>query len=212
MVLPLLMGASAYLSSQNAKKQQRAYNDIYSQQLGSQNQALGYLAPYNTAGQQGLNVLNGLLTGQQMGPNGTMNTLNPEQRNNLFYQSPDYQFALQQGQKAIDRQAAAGGYTYSGRQLQEATNYTSGLASQNYNNYINSLMGYAGMGQNAAMGQANVMSNYSPILSQLALGGSLPGYDWGKGIDNMLNQLATFAGAGAGAGRMGSAGGMGAAI
>jgi hypothetical protein len=200
----LISGSSnllgGYFSNKSAKKQQRAYNDIYSQQLARQNQALSYLDPYTQSGGQALNTLTGLLTGQQRQDNGSFSSLTPEQRNNLFYQSPDYQFALDQGQKAINRQAAQGGYSYSGRALQEAGNYASGLASQNYNNYINSLMGLTGVGQNASMGQANVLSGFAPSLSQLALGGSVPGFDWGQQISNTGSQIGNLFGLAAGMG------------
>lgn len=67
-----------------------------------------------------------------------------------FTQSPDYQFALDQGQGALDRDAAARGSLYSGGHSTDVMKFAQGLASQNYNNYYNRLAGLAGVGQTSA--------------------------------------------------------------
>ena len=67
-----------------------------------------------------------------------------------FYQSPDYQFALDEGFKAMDRSAASRGRLYSGGYGQDLTKYGQGLATQNYGNYYNRLAGTAGVGQTTA--------------------------------------------------------------
>jgi len=63
-----------------------------------------------------------------------------------FYKSPGYQFQLQQGNAAINKQAAAGGGLYSSNTLNAQGNYAQGLASTSYNNYLQSLMQMAGLG------------------------------------------------------------------
>lgn len=67
-----------------------------------------------------------------------------------FTQSPDYQFALEQGMKALDRSAAARGRLYSGGYGEDLTRFGQGLATQNYNNYYNRLAGLSGTGQTSA--------------------------------------------------------------
>ena len=67
-----------------------------------------------------------------------------------FTESPDYQFALTQGLQGLDRSAAARGALYSGGHSADVMNYAGGLASQNYNNYYNRLVGLAGIGQTSA--------------------------------------------------------------
>lgn len=67
-----------------------------------------------------------------------------------FFDSPDYQFALQQGQQGVDRDAAARGALYSGGHTADVLKFGQGLASQQFNNYTNRLASLAGVGQTAA--------------------------------------------------------------
>lgn len=72
-----------------------------------------------------------------------------------FQESPDYQFAFDQGLQALDRSAAARGSLYSGGADADRIAYGQGMASQQYGNYYNRLAGLAGMGQQTSvqMGQ-----------------------------------------------------------
>ncbi len=54
-----------------------------------------------------------------------------------FQQSPGYQFAFDQGQKAIQSSAAAKGTLLTGGTLKALAGYGTGLANQDYNNYFN---------------------------------------------------------------------------
>lgn len=83
-----------------------------------------------------------------------------------FVQSPDYQFALDQGMKTLDRSAAASGRLYSGGYGQDLTKYAQGMASQNYNNYYNRLAGLAGVGQNTATNLGTLGQNFANAYSQ----------------------------------------------
>lgn len=67
-----------------------------------------------------------------------------------FMSSPDYQFAFTQGLQALRRSAAASGTLESGGQVKAATEFGQGLASQQYGNYYNRLLGLANMGSGAA--------------------------------------------------------------
>lgn len=74
-----------------------------------------------------------------------------------FFTSPDYTFNLAQGQKAIDNSLVAQGRGLSGAAVKAGTQYASGLASQQYGDYVNRLMAQAGLGttgvgQSAAAG------------------------------------------------------------
>lgn len=75
-----------------------------------------------------------------------------------FFTSPDYQFALQQGQLGLDRTAAAGGNLFSGGRMKEAAQFNQGLASQQFNNYTNRLASLAGVGQTATQSTNNALS------------------------------------------------------
>ena len=78
-----------------------------------------------------------------------------------FFASPDYQFRLQEGSKAVDRSAAARGGALSGNALRAQTEYAGNLASGEFGNYYNRLLGLAGIGTPQAtqavgnMGAAN---------------------------------------------------------
>lgn len=67
----------------------------------------------------------------------------------VFFESPDYQFNLAEGQKAIDRSLAARGRALSGAGVREGIRYASGLASQEFGNFYNRLASQAGLGQTA---------------------------------------------------------------
>lgn len=73
-----------------------------------------------------------------------------------FYQSPGYQFRLNQGIQALDRSAAARGRLNSGAQSKALMRFGQGLASQEFGNYTNRLAGLAGVGQTATNTLANL--------------------------------------------------------
>lgn len=58
-----------------------------------------------------------------------------------LYDDPSYKFRLEQGQKALDRQGAASGRFLSGSQLQAASNYNQGAASQEFQNAYGRALG-----------------------------------------------------------------------
>lgn len=119
------------------------------------------LMPWMTVGGNALNqlaTLNGIggytNTGQpgQPGYNPAANASTGGAKTpdySAFFNSPDYQFALQQGQKQLDASAAARGRLYSGGYGQDLTNYGQGMATQQLNNYENRLMSISGQGQQA---------------------------------------------------------------
>jgi hypothetical protein len=98
---------------------------------------------------------------------------------NAMTADPGYGFRLSEGQKAIDRQAAARGGLISGSALKAATRYGQDMGSQEYSNafnryqternaQLNPLQSLAGMGQTTAtnlgtMGASNAatMGNYA---------------------------------------------------
>lgn len=108
--------------------------------------------PYNTVGTGAVNTLAGLygINGAGAGSGA------PTQASlDAFTQSPDYAFALQQGNQALQRSAAAGGTLISGGQLKAAQEFGQGLASQQYGNYYNRLLSLSQLGQSAATGVSN---------------------------------------------------------
>lgn len=84
-------------------------------------------------------------------------------RFSTFWQSPDYQFALTQGEKGITAAGAAQNGTDSGATRKAEIGYAGNLASTQYDTYKNGLLSLAGLGQTAsgqasAVGQANANS------------------------------------------------------
>ena len=88
-----------------------------------------------------------------------------------FYQSPGYQFRLDEGTRAVERSAAAKGKLMSGGLARELTSYGQGLASSEFNSYANRLASMAGLGQTATQytGQlgASAAGQYGQTSAQL---------------------------------------------
>jgi hypothetical protein len=89
-------------------------------------------------------------TGALNGPAGTVNP-----NFSSFYNSPGYQFSLQQGENAINRSAAAGGNAYSTSTMAGLDQFAQGQASTQYNSYVNQLLQQAGLGSAATAGTAS---------------------------------------------------------
>ena len=88
-----------------------------------------------------------------------------------FYQSPGYDFRLQEGARAVERSAAAKGKLMSGGLLRELTSFGQGLASSEFNTYADRLASMAGIGQSAtgstgALGSA-AAGQYGETSNQL---------------------------------------------
>jgi hypothetical protein len=118
---------------------------------------------------------------------------------------PSYQFRLQQGQQALDADAAAKGLTGSGQNLKDITNYAQGAASQEYqaaydrfmntqNTQYNRLAGLAGVGQTTASG----LGSQGSSAAQAEAGNTM------SGTASSNNYLTSGAAAGA-AGTVGQA-------
>lgn len=98
-----------------------------------------------------------------------------------YQADPGYAFRLAEGQKALERSAAARGMTNSGASLKAITNYGQNAASQEYQNaynryntnqtnLYNRLAGIAGTGQNAANTTAQVGQNTANQISSNIIG------------------------------------------
>lgn len=115
---------------------------------GAQNTIQSSFAPYIQAGQQALPTLQ-----TQYG-----NLLNPNFINNFgqnFQQSPGYQWNLNQQQGAVNRAAAAGGFAGTPQEQQQMAQTTSGIANQDYYNWMDHAMNAYGMGLQGEQGLYN---------------------------------------------------------
>lgn len=101
------------------------------------------IGPYAAEGQAAAPSINGLLG---IGPNGP----DPNVAQKILAASPDYQFAQQQGQLAVDRKLASTGLLNSGAAIKDSAEFNQGLATQTLGNYFNRLMSVYQSGQGAA--------------------------------------------------------------
>jgi hypothetical protein len=67
-----------------------------------------------------------------------------------FKASPGYEFVRSEGQRGLERSAAARGGAFSGNALRSLDNFNNGLASQEYDKYWNRLAALAGSAQTAS--------------------------------------------------------------
>jgi len=126
--------------------------------------------PYMQAGANGLNQLQA-----------AMPDLTKSFSMSDFQSDPGYQFQMQQGMKALQQSAAASGSLGSGGTMKALTQYSQGLASQDYQNAFNRftqsqqqkygmLSGLAGIGQTAVGQVAGAGQNYANQVSQTQMG------------------------------------------
>lgn len=162
-----------YNQAQNQSARQTAtgtIQDTYNTQFGNltdnANLAISGFAPYAQGGASAQNLLTSFLTGD------------PNTRMSDYLNTPAYQFAMDEGMRALEGSQAARGGLLSGAAVKEAQKYASGLASQNYNNYINQLMSQANMGQSTANSLSGIYNTLGQNLSSIA-------------SDRGINQLAT---------------------
>lgn len=82
-----------------------------------------------------------------------------------FYNSPDYKFALQQGQQATQNLLSAKGGLASGGGLAALNQFGQGLASQQYQNYVGRLQQIAQGGLTAAQSLGQQSTQYAGLMN-----------------------------------------------
>lgn len=98
-----------------------------------------------------------------------------------FQQDPGYDFRMQEGQKALERSAAARGGLLGGATAKALARYGQDYGSQEYDKAYNrfnqdrdqrysKLMDIVGVGQNSAAQQANAGQNYASAYGQNVMG------------------------------------------
>lgn len=127
------------------------------------NQAAGQFIPTGSTASAPAPVTNALLSPEQRQQNAFAS----------FRTDPGYQFALDEGQKAIERSAAARGNLLSGSTLKELERFSQGVADQRYGDYWNRLANMAGVGQTATNTTAQLGTGLSGNMASLyAQGGT----------------------------------------
>ena len=136
-----------------------------------------YLSPYVGSGQNALSTLQGQYGGLINNPSSMLAGFGKN-----FQEDPGYQWNLKQGENAITNAAAAGGMAGSPMHQQQAGQLASNLANQQYQNYLQNVMGLYGQGMAGEQG-----------LNQLGFQGS---EDMAQGLAQALMQQANLAYAG----------------
>ncbi len=115
-----------------------------------------------------------------------------------FFQSPDYQFRMKEGLRAVQNSAAAQGGLYSGNALRGIEEYGSGLAASEYGNWFNRNAALAGIGQsatnqagNAAMQTGANVGNLFAMQGDARASGII---GQSNALSNTINQLGSLYG------------------
>lgn len=114
-----------------------------------------------------------------------------------FTETPGYAFQVSEGEKGVMNNLAALGMKNSGAALKSLTRFRTGVANQEYGNYLNRLAGMAGMGQSqtnatnaltssAATNIGNIQQNAGAAR---ASGYINAGNDWANAIGNSTNMI-----------------------
>ena len=154
-----------------------------------------YYQPYMDAGK-------GALSNLQNEDGDLLNGTKQNQLGENYKQSPGYQFALQQALQGSNNAAAMGGNLGMPQHEQSNMETAQGLASQDYNNYMQNQMGLYGqglqgnqglnqMGYNANTGYADMMAQLLGTQGQYGAAGA----DW-KNTQNKNNWANIFGGLG----------------
>lgn len=157
-----LLGGSSAQSAANAQEQ--AAQLSVAEQQREYDQTRSDHMPWLTTGGSALDQL-AKIYGLDTSQNGQTVKGSGTTDYSSFYKSPDYAFAQQQGLAGVDAGAAAGGSLDSGATRKAEINFSSGLASQNFNNYANRLAGIAGVGQTAANSLGTLGANTANQIS-----------------------------------------------
>ncbi len=142
-----------------------------------------------------------------------------------FEADPGYQFRMEEGQKALERSAAARGNMFGGAQAKALTKYGQGMGAQEYQasyDRFNSdrdrrfgrLATMSGSGLQAAGGMAGAAQNYGQTMNNNLIGmanaegaAKIGASNQAAGMFGQIMGMATMSGGGGGGGK--SSGGMG---
>lgn len=168
-------GASIYGANKSASAVTDAANTAAGEQSREFNvanneaaptRALGYGADLNLGQLFGINGIQGAVNGATgtgaPGSNGVSVGTPTQTAPNYsgFQNNPGFKFAEGLGEQSFARQNAANGSLYSPGTATQQSQFATGFASQNYNNYVNQLLSAAGMGSTSqtATGQQAVQT------------------------------------------------------
>lgn len=115
-----------------------------------------------------------------------INALNKLSSGNILGDDPGYAFRFSEGQKALERSAAAKGGLISGSALKATTRYGQDMGSQEYSNAFNRYASLAGLGQTATNNVSNAASNYGATVGNGITNAAAANAAGGVGAANAL--------------------------
>lgn len=129
--------------------------------------------PWRTAGESALTEQTNLMGLGSQGAEGQLASL---------MKSPGYEFRLGEGQKALERSAAARGGLFGGSTGKALTQYGQDYATGEYGNRLSQLSSLSGTGQAAASNMAGQGTNYAGNMSNL-------GTNYANNASNLLTGM-----------------------
>lgn len=187
--------ATVYSANKQAGAVKSAANSSIAEQNAEYNQTRADQAPWRTTGASALDQIAKLYGLDTVDANGNVVKGSGKADFSSFTTAPDYTFAQSQGQDAINRSAAARGGLLSGAAVKAGETYASGLASQNFQNYVSNLSGVAGAGQsatNATQAAGTNRANQNSAATMSAGNARASAYGQiGQAIGNGANALAS---------------------
>lgn len=187
-ILGGLFGSNA--ANKAADSQEKVARDALELQKAQVAQARLDAAPWMQAGKTALTQYQGELG---MGAPGFQSQ---------FKETPGYQYQVDEAEKGAVNNLAALGMKNSGAALKALTKVRSGLANQEYGNYMGRISGLAGVGQNQ-VNQTNAMAQNSVLnqgsLMQDAGAARASGYagaanSWISGANSFANNMGSMLG------------------
>lgn len=139
-------GAQAYAANKSAGAAEAAGRNATAESARQFNQTRDDMMPWLQAGGWALDQQRAMLNGDYSN----------------FFNSPDYQAALEMGTAQLDAGAAAGGNLWGGGADADRIQFGQQLATQNLGNYWNRLAGLSQTGQ----GTANQLGGYGQAYAQ----------------------------------------------
>jgi len=139
--------SSNMAAKKGAKASQQATDASIGEQARQYDQTRADFAPARNLGNAAIGDINSLY-GRTTNPDGSV-TSGGTPDMSRFFTSPDYQFNLAEGQRAIDNSLVARGRGLSGAGVKAGVRFASGMAAGQFDNYYSRLASQAGLGQGA---------------------------------------------------------------
>lgn len=149
--------------------QAQATRESVAEQRRQYNQTRKDFAPWREVGRTALTEL-GALYG--VGEKGMVAPEVQQAAYDRFREAPGYQFAFDEGIRALDRSASAGGRLMGGGYGRELVRYGQGIADQQFNTYADRLAALAGTGQSSTAATANAGANAAANIGSMTMAGA----------------------------------------